>query len=92
MNKESGFARLGSKEQKKDAIDRARSVLQLDEMWGVWEKQGYSKEGLLYAQVLDKKVEFGDMLSPADAKRRSSAASKKAAGAALPPIKGTVKI
>lgn len=86
------YAACSSKEEKLDAISRARSVAQLDEMWGVWEKQGFSAEGLLYAAVLDKKVALGGTLSSKDTKRRSEAVIKRKAGAALPPITGNIKL
>jgi hypothetical protein len=89
--KSTDYAELTSKEDKQGAVDDADSVKELEAMWAVWEKRGYSKDGLLYAAVLERKQGLGVKLSEGDLERIELAEKRRAAGAELPPITGKRK-
>lgn len=83
------YAKLTSKEQKEEAISGASSGDELNRMWTAWSKQGWSKDGLLYARIVEKKVELGEKVSNAELKRVNATREHAKIGAKLPPI--TVK-
>lgn len=74
-------------EDKLVAIQTATSVEELDEMWGVWEQQGWSREGLMHANVLRRKREISELTEEEAARlARIERAAEK--GAEKPAIRG----
>lgn len=86
------YAALTTKEEKAAAIKGAKSEGELDAMWKAWESSGWSRDGLLYAQVLARKKALGAKLSEGDIERLERAAEKEKAGKAMPAIKGDLTL
>lgn len=84
------YATLTSKEEQYTAIAAAPSVDELDAMWAAWERIGFSREGLLYAAILERKQELGAVLEQDQVAAIVLANQRRKAGAALPPISGQV--
>ncbi len=80
-----------SKQEKATALADATGEGELDAMWAAWEAQGWSRDGLLYATVLARKQELGVKLPEGDVERIEQAEEVRRAGAALPPITGTLR-
>lgn len=80
-----------TKAQRYAAVRSARRTQDLDAMWAAWEERGQSRQGLLYAAVLERKQQLGALLSREEKQVLAVAARRRALGASLPPVTGQVK-
>lgn len=71
-----------------DPIDRARDPEELREAWNRLEARGYSRDGLTFARVLEKKRELGERLRPDESELIDRAEKVRARAQDLPPIRG----
>lgn len=67
-------------EAKLAEIAAAGNEAELDAMWKAWEERGWSKDGMLYAELLSRKEDLGVDLSAADLRRMEVAAKAKKEG------------
>lgn len=77
-----------SKEDIQGAIQHASTATELDSIWGTLETQGYSKEGQMYAAVLQRKAAVGHSLTPAERQAVERITAEAQRGKALAPIGG----
>lgn len=84
------YAECTTKEAKQEAIEAASTVEELEEMWECWEECGWSKEGLMYARVLERKGEI-DKLTKKEEEVIKRAAAKRRHGEGLPAVEGEMK-
>lgn len=85
------YASLTSMEEKRLAIESARSVRELEQMWEAWEHQGLSQDGLLHAELLQRKGELVGELSETERARVREADAAWKAAKNLPVIKGRAR-
>lgn len=79
-----------SKERRHDLIGTARSLEGLRKLWGALEQQGYSKEGLTYARVLQRRLALGGAIDDDDRERLRAA--DHALSNPPPAIRGRIKL
>ena len=79
-----------NKDRKLVAIGTATSIAELDAMWAAWERIGHSRDGLLYAAVLERKAALGHELTEEEAAQIKLAHARIEKGRRLPPITGRV--
>jgi len=91
MAKKVDYAALTSKQAKESAIAEAKSDEALEEMWAVWEKQGMSRQGMLYAMLLEKKKDLGVSLTDEQKALIQLADARWKAAKNLPPIRGSFR-
>lgn len=75
--------------EKRAAIAAAKTHAELRALWIAWEAQGWSKQGLLYAEVLKRKEEIaGEELPDFERLLVRKAAAAEEHAKSLPPIVG----
>lgn len=84
--KSKDYAALITKEARTAAIKGAKTEAELDAMWDAWEAHGFSRDGLLYADVLARKQAVGVPLSEGDIERIELAAARRKVGEAMPSV------
>lgn len=85
------YSALTRKAEKRAAIAGATSLEELDAMWSAWEKVGHSRDGLLYAAVLRRRLELGADLFAQDLERLDVAEGRIKRGRQMPRITGKMK-
>lgn len=71
------YATAVTTEEKLAEIAAAGKASELDAMWSAWEEHGWSKDGVLYGEILQRKQELGAKLSGQDIQRAEIAAKRK---------------
>lgn len=75
-------------EDRRRLIQGTESVEELERAAEAWVSTGMSKDGLLYAEVLERKQQLTGSLSDIEAMRVRRAKQAREEGAKLPPIRG----
>lgn len=69
-------------------IQNVKDVKDLEAAAEVWVGQGLSRDGLFYAEILERKEQLTGSLSDVEAMRVRRAHEARIEGAKLPPVKG----
>lgn len=85
------YAGLTTKEAKYEAVEEAKSLDALDAMWAAWEAQGWSRDGLLYAAILQRRAALGAELSEEEEAQVKLADARWKRAKNLPTIEGRVR-
>lgn len=80
--------RFTTTEAKEMAIDACESVEELEICWAAWEQRGWSRDGMIYAHLLERKKEIQGWLSQADQDQLLEIDRRWREGKNLPKITG----
>ena len=82
------YAGVNNPHARRRFIRETEDVAALEEAAEVWVGQGLSRDGLFYAEILERKEQLTGSLSDVEAMRVRRAHAARIEGAKLPPIKG----
>lgn len=80
-----------TKEQLIAEVESAGSAKQLDTIWKELEAVGYSRDGLLFGSILERKAALGVELSEEEQAQVKLAMLRRKSAEALPPVRGRMK-
>lgn len=83
---------LTSAEAKEEAIQAAETVEDLEFLWAAWESRGWSRNGMLYATLLERKKEIQGWLTKEEKERILDADRRWRHGKNLPKITGRRRV